>query len=240
MLAVDTEEVAVLEASLHPMTEAPPAFPEEPAYAPPAESPPDIDQAEYLRLLPSVYSLHTSSRLPSPEPLPIPPPRTGPLPQDNLEDPCNRVHGLSDLARERLFYSTTGLAAAELMLARQEEAEHPLVLDPDTNVVHRVATLLSTPSNTSMHSTPATTADSLPSHCKYPFHAACGTERISCFGLPRSRDRIPQIRRVQPPTPPHQSPFVPRFPHSFLFSPTMNPLRYIFFLAFGIASQGSP
>jgi hypothetical protein len=78
------------------------------------------------------------------------------------------------------------------------------------------------------------------SHCKYPFHAARGTERISCFGLPRSRDRIPQIRRVQPPTPPHQSPFVPRFPHSFLFSPTMNPLRYIFFLAFGIASQGSP
>ena len=34
------------------------------------------------------------------------------------------------------------------MLARQEEAEHPLVLDPDTNVIHRVATPLSTPSNT--------------------------------------------------------------------------------------------
>jgi hypothetical protein len=77
-------------------------------------------------------------------------------------------------------------------------------------------------------------------HCKYPFCAARGTERISCFGLPRSQDRIPQIRRVQPPTPPHQSPFIPHFPHSFLFSPTMNPLRYIFFLAFGIVSQGSP
>jgi hypothetical protein len=164
MLAVDTEEVAVLEASLHPTTEAPPAFPEEPAYAPPAESPLDIDLAEYLCLSPSIYSLHAPSHLPSPEPLYIPPPRTGPLPQDNLEDPCNRVHGLSDFAREHLFYSTTGLAAAELMLARQEEAEHPLVLDPDTNVVHHVATPLSTPSNTSMHSTPTTTADSLPSH----------------------------------------------------------------------------
>jgi hypothetical protein len=164
MLAVNTEEVAVLEASLHPTTEAPPAFPEEPAYAPPAESPPDIDLAKYLHLSPSVYSLHAPSRLPSPEPLYIPPPHTGPLPQDNSEDPCNHVRRLSDFAREHLFYSTTGLAAAELMLARQEEAEHLLVLDPDTNVVHRVTTPLSTPSNTSMHSTPATTADSLPSH----------------------------------------------------------------------------
>jgi hypothetical protein len=76
--------------------------------------------------------------------------------------------------------------------------------------------------------------------CKYPFCAVRGTEQILCFGLPRSRDRIPQIRRVQPPTPPHQSPFVPRFPHFFLFSPTMNPLHYIFFLAFSIVSQGSP
>jgi hypothetical protein len=50
------------------------------------------------------------------------------------------------------------------MLARQEATEHPLVIDPDTHDVHRVATPLSTPSNTSMHSTPATTADSLPSH----------------------------------------------------------------------------
>jgi hypothetical protein len=44
------------------------------------------------------------------------------------------------------------------------DGNNPLVLDPDTNVVHRTATLLSTPSNTSMHSTPTTTADSLPSH----------------------------------------------------------------------------
>jgi hypothetical protein len=50
------------------------------------------------------------------------------------------------------------------MLARQEEADHPLVVDPDTHEVHRVATPLSLPSDTNEHSTPATTADSLPSH----------------------------------------------------------------------------
>jgi hypothetical protein len=164
MLVVDTEEVAVLEAPLHPTTEAPLAFPKEPVYAPPAENPPNANQGRYLRLSPSGYSLHTSSRLPSPEPLPIPPPHIHPLPQDNPDDPCNCIRGLSDFAREHLFHSTTGLAAAKLMLARQEEAEHPLVLDPDTNVIHCVATPLSSPSNTDTHSTPATTANSLPSH----------------------------------------------------------------------------
>jgi hypothetical protein len=164
MLAVDTEEVAVLEASLHPTTEAPPAFPEEPEYAPPKEEPPTIEGGEYLHVSPSGYSLHLPSRDPSPEPLPIPPPRVHPLPQDNPDDPRNRVRGLSEFARERLFYSATGLAAAQLMLARQEEAEHPLVVDPDTREIHKVATPLSTPSNTSTHSTPATSVDSLPSH----------------------------------------------------------------------------
>jgi hypothetical protein len=164
MLAVDTEEVAVLEASLHPTTEAPPTFPEEPEYVPPAEEPPSIDGNEYLCVSPSGYSLHLPSHHPSPEPLPIPPPRIHPLPQDNPDDPRNCVHGLSDFAREHLFYSMTGLAAAELMLARQEEVEHPLILDPDTNKIHHVATPLSSPSNTDTHSTPATTADSLPSH----------------------------------------------------------------------------
>jgi hypothetical protein len=164
ILAVDTEEVAVLEASLHPMTEAPPAFPEEPEYAPPAEEPPSIEGAEYLHISPSGYSLHLPSHPPSPEPLPVPPPGIHPLPQDNPDDPRNCVCGLSDYARERLFYSTTGLAAAKLMLARQEEVEHPLVLDPNTNKVHCIATPLSSPSNTDTHSTPATTADSLPSH----------------------------------------------------------------------------
>jgi hypothetical protein len=164
MLAVDTEEVAVLEASLHPTTEAPPAFPKEPTYIPPAENPPSINQSGYLRISPLGHSLHTSSCLPSPEPLPIPPPCIHPLLQDNPDDPRNRVHGLSDFAREHLFYSTMGLAAAELMLVRQEETEHPLVLDPHSNEIHCVATPLSTPSNTDTHSTPATTADSLPSH----------------------------------------------------------------------------
>jgi transposase InsO family protein len=164
MLAVDTEEVAVLEASLHPMTEAPPAFPEEPEYAPPKEGPPNIEESAYLCLLPSGYSLHLPSRDASPEPLPIPPPCVHLTPQDNPNDPRNRIRGLSEFARERLFYSTTGLAAAQLMLARQEEAEHPLIIDPKTHEVHRVATPLSSPSNTNEHSTPVTTVDSLPSH----------------------------------------------------------------------------
>jgi hypothetical protein len=56
MLAVDTEEVAVLEASLHPTTEVPPAFPEEPAYTPPTENPPDIDLGKYLHLSPAGYN----------------------------------------------------------------------------------------------------------------------------------------------------------------------------------------
>jgi hypothetical protein len=155
MLAVDTEEVAVLEASLHPTTEAPPVFPEEPEYTPPKEGPPNIEEGAYLCLLPSGYSLHSSSWHPSPEPLPIPPPCVHSLPQDDPNDPRNRVRGLSKFTRERLFYSTTGLAAAQLMLARQEEAEHPLVIDPETHVVHRVATPLSTPSHTDTHSTPA-------------------------------------------------------------------------------------
>jgi hypothetical protein len=164
MLAVDTEEVAVLEASLHPTTEAPLTFPKEPAYVPPTENPPNIEQGGYLHLSPSGYSLHGSSRLPSPAPLPIPPPHIHPLPQDNPDDPHNRVCGLSNFERERLFYSTTGLAAAELMLARQEETEHPLVLDPDNNEIHRVTTPLSSPSNTNSQSTPATSINSLPSH----------------------------------------------------------------------------
>jgi hypothetical protein len=144
--------------------EAPPAFPEEPEYAPPAEEPLNIDGNEYLHILPSGYSLHLPSHLPSPEPLPIPPPHIHPIPQDNPNDPRNCVCRLSDFARERLFHSATGLAATELMLARQEEAEHPLVLDPDTNMIYCVATPLSSPSNTDTHSTPATTANSLPSH----------------------------------------------------------------------------
>jgi hypothetical protein len=164
MLAVDTEEVAVLEASLHPTTEAPPAFPEEPEYALPGEEPPNIEEEGYLCLSPSGYSLHLPSRHPSPAPLPIPPPRIHPLPQDNPDDPRNCVRGLSEFARERLFYSTTGLAATQLMLAQQEEAEHPLVTDPETHVVHRVTTPLSTPSNTNTNSTPATSVNSLPSH----------------------------------------------------------------------------
>jgi hypothetical protein len=162
MLAVDTEEVAILEASLHPTNKPPPPFPEEPDYAPPVDTPPSFGLEEYLRLSPSLYSVHGPSRVPSPEPLPIPP-RTSILPQDNPEDPRNLIRGLSSFARDRLFYSPSGLAAAQLMLERQEEADHPLVLDPETNEVHRAATPLSSISNTTK-SSPATSIHSFPSH----------------------------------------------------------------------------
>jgi hypothetical protein len=163
MLAVDTEEVAILEAELHPTTEPPPAFPEEPDYTPPTEAPPSFGLEEYLRLSPSLYSVHGPSWVPSPEPLPIPP-RTNPLPQDNPEDPRNLVRGLSNFARERLFYSPNGLAAAQLMLERQDEADHPLILDRETNVVHRTATPLSSVSSMTSSSSPATSMHSFPSH----------------------------------------------------------------------------
>jgi hypothetical protein len=163
MLAVDTEEVAILEASLHPTTEPPPAFPEEPEYVLPTDTPPSFGMEEYLRLSPSLYSVHRPSRVPSPEPLPIPP-RTDTLPQHNPEDPRNLVCGLSSFARERLFYSPSGLAAAQLMLERQEEADHPLVLDPETNEVHRAATPLSSVSSTTLSSSPAMSMHSFPSH----------------------------------------------------------------------------
>jgi transposase InsO family protein len=163
MLAVDTKEVAALEASLHPTTESPPPFPEEPTYVPLREEPPNFEFEEYLRLSPSLYSVHRPSRAPSPDPLPIPP-HTGPLPQDNPEDPHNRVRGLSSFARDRLFYSPMGLAAAQLMLERQEEAGHPLVLDPETNIIHRAATPLTSVSSSTPHSSPTTSMNSFPSH----------------------------------------------------------------------------
>jgi hypothetical protein len=50
------------------------------------------------------------------------------------------------------------------MLERQEEADHPLVLDPETNEVHRAATPLSSVSSTNSGSSPATSMHSFPSH----------------------------------------------------------------------------
>jgi hypothetical protein len=163
MLNVDTEEVAVLEAALHPTNEPPPPFPTEPDYSPPTDVPPSFELEEYLQLSPSLYSVHGPSRVPSPEPLPIPP-RTDPLPQNDPDDPCNQVRGLSSFARERLFYSATGLAAAQLMLERQEEIDHPLVRDPETNLIHRAATPLSSVSSTNSGSSPATSMQSFLSH----------------------------------------------------------------------------
>jgi hypothetical protein len=50
------------------------------------------------------------------------------------------------------------------MLERQEEADHPLVLNPETNEVHHAATPLSSVSSTTPSSSPATSMHSFPSH----------------------------------------------------------------------------
>jgi hypothetical protein len=50
------------------------------------------------------------------------------------------------------------------MLEQQEEADHPLVLDPETNEIHRAATPLSSVSSTTPSSSPATSMHSFPSH----------------------------------------------------------------------------
>jgi hypothetical protein len=50
------------------------------------------------------------------------------------------------------------------MLEQQEEADHPLVLDPKTNAIHRAATPLSSVSSTTSSSSPATSMHSFPSH----------------------------------------------------------------------------
>jgi hypothetical protein len=50
------------------------------------------------------------------------------------------------------------------MLERQEEVDHPLVRDPETNLIHRVTTPLSSVSSTNSGSSPATSMQSFPSH----------------------------------------------------------------------------
>jgi hypothetical protein len=50
------------------------------------------------------------------------------------------------------------------MLERQEEANHPLVRDPETNLIHRTATPLSSVSSTNSGSSPATSMHSFLSH----------------------------------------------------------------------------
>ena len=66
MLAVDTEEVAMLEASLHPTTEPPPAFPEEPDYTPPTDTPPSFETRRIPT--PITIAIQRTWTKPSPQP----------------------------------------------------------------------------------------------------------------------------------------------------------------------------
>ena len=148
ILAVDTEVVAQVVADIRCTDSPPPAFPEEPEYTNPAEPPPDFNINDYLRLSPSLVSVHGPSRSPTPltvmtaameadqennEPLPVPP-RLGereyyaaqqvhPTPADNPQDPHNLLTGTTEQQRQQMFRSVNGLRNAILSLMRQENEE---------------------------------------------------------------------------------------------------------------------
>ena len=148
ILAVDTEVVAQVVADIRCTDSPPPAFPEEPEYTNPAEPPPDFNINDYLRLSPSLVSVHGPSRSPTPltvmtaameadqennEPLPVPP-RLGereyyaaqqvhPTPADNPQDPRNLLTGTTEQQRQQMFRSVNGLRNAILSLMRQENEE---------------------------------------------------------------------------------------------------------------------
>ena len=141
ILVVDTETVAQLVSDMYRTNNdtPPPAFPIEPSYAPPESPPLEIDFSGYLRMSPSLISIHGTSRpstppIPdvapeSPAPLPVPfcfrpldiPAALHPTPCDNPNDPRNLIVGVTDQERERMFYSVRGLRDATVMLMQQQE-----------------------------------------------------------------------------------------------------------------------
>ena len=148
ILAVDTEVVAQVVSDIRHTDTPPPTFPEEPEYANPTEPPPTFEISDYLRLSPSLVSVHGPSRPPTPltimtvameadqedgEPLPVPPrlgeheyqaaQLTHPAPVDNPQDPRNLLTGITEQQRQRMFRSVDGLRDAILSLMRQEDEE---------------------------------------------------------------------------------------------------------------------
>ena len=148
ILAVDTEVVAQVVSDMCHTDTPPPAFPEEPPYTAPEENPPAFEIEDYMRLSPSLISIHSPSRPPTPltimtaameadqennEPLPVPP-RLGehnyyvaqqvhPAPIDNPRDPRNLLTGITEQQRDSMFRSVNGLRDAILSLMRQEDEE---------------------------------------------------------------------------------------------------------------------
>jgi Chromo (CHRromatin Organisation MOdifier) domain len=148
ILAVDTTVVAQVVADMCRTNTPPPIFPEEPPYTAPKEDPPTFEINDYLRLSPSLISVHGPSRPPTPltimmaameasqednEPLPVPPrlgkheyyasQQTHPAPIDNPQDPHNLVTGVTERQQEQMFRSVNGLRDAILSLMRQEDEE---------------------------------------------------------------------------------------------------------------------
>ena len=148
LLAIDTKVVAQVVSDMHRTNTPPPTFPQEPEYTNPTEPPPTFDIDDYLRLSPSLVSVHGPSRPPTPltimttameadqeddEPLPVPP-RLGkhqyhaaqqvhPNPADNPQDPRNLLTGTTEQQRQQMFRSVNGLRDAILTLMRQENEE---------------------------------------------------------------------------------------------------------------------
>ena len=145
ILAVDTETVAQLVSDMYRANHdtPPPIFPREPDYAPLNTPLPEIDFSEYLRMSPSLVSIHGTFRpstLPtlepwaatpeSPAPLPVPfrfrplniPAAFHPSPRDNPNDPQNLIVGVTDEERERMFYLVQGLRDTTVMVMQQQEA----------------------------------------------------------------------------------------------------------------------
>ena len=148
ILAVDTTVVAEVVSDIRRTDTPLPTFPEEPPYTAPEETPPAFEIDDYLRLSPSLVSVHGPSRPPTPltiiaaameasqendEPLFVPP-RLGeqeyyaaqqihPTPADNPQDPRNLLEGVTEQQRQQMFRSVDGLRDAILSLMRQEDGE---------------------------------------------------------------------------------------------------------------------
>ena len=149
ILAVDTAVAAKVVSDMRRTDTPPPTFPEEPEYTNPTEPPPDFNINDYLRLSPSLVSIHGPSRPPTPltimtaameasqeesnEPLPIPPrlgeheyyaaQQTHPSSSDNPRDPRNLLTGVTEQQRESMFRSVNGLRDAILSLMKWEDKE---------------------------------------------------------------------------------------------------------------------
>ena len=187
ILAVDTAVVAEVTFDMRRTDTPPPAFPEEPEYTNPTEPPPDFNIDDYLRLSPSLVSVHGPSRPPTPltimtaameasqeennEPLPIPPrlgeheyyaaQQTHPSLSDNPRDPRNLVAGVTEQQRESMFRSVNGLRDAILSLMRREDEEE-LAVPPLTTP--SIAPEMLTHRGRTSPSTESSITSSAPSH----------------------------------------------------------------------------